>query len=135
MMEPVVAILMLGFFLLLALDVPIAVSIAMATFLGVLAAGYDPGYLVAMKLANGIDSFPLLAIPFFIVSGLLMGQGGVARRLMDFASALVGSTGGSHNSSTPACPCNDDGSRRRRTRVRVTSRPPRIARAPPARAR
>ena len=62
----------------------------MATFLGVLAAGYDPGYLVAMKLANGIDSFPLLAIPFFIVSGLLMGQGGIARRLMDFAAALVG---------------------------------------------
>ncbi|MCB1096846.1 MAG: TRAP transporter large permease [Verrucomicrobiae bacterium] len=90
MIEPVVAILMLGFVLLLALDVPIAVSIAMATFLGVLAAGYDPGYLVAMKLANGIDSFPLLAIPFFIVSGLLMGQGGIARRLMDFAAALVG---------------------------------------------
>ena len=62
----------------------------MATFLGVLAAGYDPGYLVAMKLANGIYSFPLLAIPFFIVSGLLMGQGGIARRLIDFAAALVG---------------------------------------------
>lgn len=90
MIEPVVAVLMIGFALLLMLDVPIAVSIAMATFLGVLAAGYDPGYLVAMKLANGIDSFPLLAIPFFIVSGLLMGQGGIARRLMDFAAALVG---------------------------------------------
>lgn len=75
-MEPVVAILLLGFVLLLTLDVPLAVSIAMATFPAALAAGNDSGCLVAMKLANGIDGFPLLAIPFFILSGLLMGTGG-----------------------------------------------------------
>jgi len=45
---------------------------------------------VAHKIATGIDSFALLAIPFFILSGLLMGHGGIARRLIDFANVLVG---------------------------------------------
>jgi len=46
--------------------------------------------IVSQKMATGIDSFPLLAIPFFILSGLLMGKGGIARRLIDFANVLVG---------------------------------------------
>jgi tripartite ATP-independent transporter DctM subunit len=41
-------------------------------------------------MTNGINSFPLLAIPFFVLSGILMGEGGMARRLMDFAAVLVG---------------------------------------------
>jgi TRAP-type C4-dicarboxylate transport system permease large subunit len=45
---------------------------------------------VAHKIATGIDSFSLLAIPFFILSGVLMGHGGIARRLIDFANVLVG---------------------------------------------
>ncbi len=45
---------------------------------------------VAHQIATGIDSFALLAIPFFILSGQLMGQGGIARRLIDFANTLVG---------------------------------------------
>jgi len=45
---------------------------------------------VAQRMATGIDSFALLAIPFFILSGLLMGRGGIARRLIDFAKVLVG---------------------------------------------
>jgi tripartite ATP-independent transporter DctM subunit len=89
-MSPVVWLLLVGFVLLLTIDVPIAVAIAMATFLCILASGSDATYVVALKLANGIDSFVLLAIPFFILSGLLMGQGGIARRLIDFAAATVG---------------------------------------------
>jgi tripartite ATP-independent transporter DctM subunit len=45
---------------------------------------------VAHNIATGIDSFSLLAIPFFILSGQLMGHGGIARRLIDFANVLVG---------------------------------------------
>jgi TRAP-type C4-dicarboxylate transport system permease large subunit len=86
----VVVILVLAFAVLLALNVPIGVAIALATFLAILGTGGDPNYTIAMKMANGIDSFALLAIPFFVFSGLLMGKGGMARRLIDFAGALVG---------------------------------------------
>ena len=62
-----------------------------STLLGILAIGGIPAVVtVAQRMATGIDSFSLLAIPFFILSGLLMGRGGIARRLIDFANALVG---------------------------------------------
>jgi tripartite ATP-independent transporter DctM subunit len=89
-MSSIIWLLIIGFGLLLAIDVPIAVAIAIATFLCIFASGGDATYTVALKMANGIDSFTLLAIPFFILSGLLMGQGGIARRLIDFAAACVG---------------------------------------------
>lgn len=89
-MTAIVVILSLSFVVLLALHVPIAVALALATFLAVLATGGDAAYIVANRLANGVDSFALLAIPFFILSGLLMGRGGIARRLMNFAAVLVG---------------------------------------------
>jgi tripartite ATP-independent transporter DctM subunit len=62
-----------------------------STVLAFLAMGDMPAFVaVAHKIATGIDSFALLAIPFFILSGQLMGHGGIARRLIDFANALVG---------------------------------------------
>jgi tripartite ATP-independent transporter DctM subunit len=62
-----------------------------STVLAFLAMGDLPAFVaVAHKIATGIDSFTLLAIPFFILSGLLMGHGGIARRLIDFANVLVG---------------------------------------------
>ena len=45
-----------------------------------------------VDMANGLDSFPLLAIPFFILAGELMASGGLARRMIDFASSMVGTT-------------------------------------------
>ena len=89
-MSPVLWLLLISFLLLLAIDVPIAVAIAVSSFLCIVASNGDATYTVALKMANGIDSFSLLAIPFFILSGLLMGQGGIARRLIDFAAACVG---------------------------------------------
>ena len=44
---------------------------------------------MAQRISTGIASFPLLAIPFFILSGILMGEGGMARRLIDFANAVI----------------------------------------------
>lgn len=85
------SILLVVFVALLCLRVPIAFVLGIATMLTALALGYDQVPLTtASDLSNGIDSFALLAIPFFILAGELMGKGGLARRLIDFAAALVG---------------------------------------------
>jgi tripartite ATP-independent transporter DctM subunit len=90
-MSEEVYILLIVFVGLLLLNVPIAICIGLATVATIATLGDVPtGYVVAQRLATGIASFPLLAIPFFVLSGVLMGDGGMARRLMDFASALVG---------------------------------------------
>lgn len=84
-------VLILVFAILLAINVPISVSIAMAAFATIAVVGGLPTEtVVAQRIATGIDSFSLLAIPFFILSGLLMGRGGIARRLINFANALLG---------------------------------------------
>lgn len=91
-MEISVFVLLISFVVLLALSVPIAISIGIATSLTMFfTISTGPAITtVAQRMATGIDSFALLAIPFFILSGLLMGQGGIARRLIDFAKVLVG---------------------------------------------
>jgi TRAP-type C4-dicarboxylate transport system permease large subunit len=86
----VALILIVVFILLLVMNVPIAVAIALATFCATLAIGTDPTIVVAANMVNGVNAFALLAIPFFILSGHLMGKGGLARRLIDFAATLVG---------------------------------------------
>ncbi len=91
-MELSVIILVISFVILLALSVPIAISIGIATSLTMLfTISSGPAVTtVAQRMVSGIDSFALLAIPFFILSGQLMGRGGIARRLIDFAKVLVG---------------------------------------------
>ncbi len=91
-MELSAVILVASFIVLLVLGVPIAFSIGIATTLTMLFT-ISPGpalTTVAQRMATGIDSFALLAIPFFILSGQLMGRGGIARRLIDFAKVVVG---------------------------------------------
>jgi tripartite ATP-independent transporter DctM subunit len=93
-----VLILTISFIFLLLINVPIAVSIGISTFLtGVYVMGSinSASDIIAQRMATGINSFSLLAIPFFILAGLFMGKGGIARRLIDFANTLVGRfTGG-----------------------------------------
>ncbi|HVR35309.1 MAG TPA: TRAP transporter large permease [Methylomirabilota bacterium] len=92
-MDSPLIILVLLFLLLLVLNVPVAVAICLSTLA---AAALAMGSLeiaaatIAQRMATGVNSFSLLAIPFFILSGLLMSRGGLARRLMDLATALVG---------------------------------------------
>lgn len=92
-MTPEEAILLLTVFVvLMALGVPVAFSIGLSTLLAMLLEG---GPTFAMKtmsqrMATGIDSFTLLAIPFFILAGQIMNRGGIAKRIIDFAKALVG---------------------------------------------
>lgn len=89
-------ILLLVFFVLLLLNVPVAVSIGLATLAAMLVSiDFTPAVTtIAQRMAGGINSFALLAIPFFIFSGLLMGRGGIAYRLIEFAKALIGSLPG-----------------------------------------
>ena len=89
-MVGIILVLVLSFFVLLLMNAPVAVAIAFSSLLAIFANGGDPGYTVAQRMANGVDSFPLLAIPFFVFSGYLMGRGGLARRLIDFAAVFVG---------------------------------------------
>jgi len=86
-----VLVLVVSFVLLLLLNVPVAFCMGLSTVLAFLAMGDMPAFVaVAHKIATGIDSFALLAIPFFILSGQFMGHGGIAQRLIDFANVLVG---------------------------------------------
>lgn len=97
-------ILLAAFVVLLVMNVPIVFCIGISTFLAVISLGTVPTDIVAERIANGISSFPLLAIPFFILSGILMGEGGMARRLIAFAGSLVGwCTGGLGFVNTLTC--------------------------------
>ena len=91
-----ILILVLSFVVLLAIGVPIAWSIGMASLLTMLVSIQTiPSFTtVAQRMATGLDSFTLLAIPFFILAGQIMNRGGIARRLIDFAKSLVGSLPG-----------------------------------------
>ena len=91
-MELSILALLLCFVILLLMNVPIAIAIGTATMVTMLFS-IDSGpavTVVAQRMAAGINSFALLAIPFFILSGYLMGQGGIAQRLINFAKVLVG---------------------------------------------
>ena len=85
-------ILALVFAVLLFAGVPIAFAIGSAAVAALLVS-LDPAAattVIAQRMATGLDSFALLAIPFFILSGQLMNRGGIARRLIDLAKVIVG---------------------------------------------
>ncbi|HEX9898244.1 MAG TPA: TRAP transporter large permease [Candidatus Methylomirabilis sp.] len=76
--------------LLLALEFPVAFAMTGASALYILLQGDIPLVVMAQRVTVGVDSFVLLAIPFFFLAGELMNQGGITQRLMDLAQALVG---------------------------------------------
>jgi tripartite ATP-independent transporter DctM subunit len=87
-----IALLIIVFAGLFALGVPIAVCIGLST-LTTMAMTMDflPAVTtIAQRMAGGLNSFALLAIPLFILSGQLMAQGGIARRLVEFSKAIIG---------------------------------------------
>lgn len=91
MTESIIALVAV-FVILLFSNVPISICIGMASIVAMFfSMPPQPAVTqVAQKIATGLDSFALLAIPFFILSGQLMGRGGIARRLINLAKALVG---------------------------------------------
>ena len=89
-------ILVLSFLILLAIGVPIAWSIGLSSvFTMLVSIDTIPAFTtVAQRMATGLDSFSLLAIPFFVLAGQIMNHGGIAQRLIAFAKAIVGSLPG-----------------------------------------
>lgn len=72
------------------LSVPVGVAIGLAAIFGIHFFSALPLLVVPQKIFTSLDSFPLLAVPFFILAGNLMTHGGVSRRLVDFAKSLIG---------------------------------------------
>jgi len=72
------------------LNTPIAVAIGLASLAAILWSGMIPPVVIVQKMFTAADSFPLMAVPFFILAGSLMEQGGISRRLVEFANSIVG---------------------------------------------
>jgi TRAP-type C4-dicarboxylate transport system permease large subunit len=83
-------VLLGGFLLLMVFGVPVAVAMAGASLAYLLVHGGAPDVIVAQRMIAGVESFPLLAVPFFILAGNLMNIAGVTGRIYAFAVALVG---------------------------------------------
>ncbi len=86
----IIAALFITLFLLILLGVPIAFALAIASLVAILIEGSIPDLVILHQMLGGMDSFPLLSIPFFILAGALMNQGGITKRIFDFAGALMG---------------------------------------------
>ncbi|HRY25170.1 MAG TPA: TRAP transporter large permease subunit, partial [Geminicoccaceae bacterium] len=83
-------IVVLAFLVLMALGVPIVLALGSPVALYILISGDVPIVVIAHRFYSGLNNFTLLAIPFFVLAGLLMEAGGLSRRIVDFASSLVG---------------------------------------------
>lgn len=86
-------ILFLLFFILLLVGAPIAIAIGLSSFVAIIDSGV-PIDTLARSMFSGVDSFTLMAIPFFVFAGDLMLAGGTSKRLIDFAKKWVGWTTG-----------------------------------------
>lgn len=86
-----ICILIFSFILLISIGTPIAWSIALSSLFSLIVnlPNISSFTTIAQRMATGLDSFSLLAIPFFILSGQLMTHGGIAKRLISFAKTLV----------------------------------------------
>jgi TRAP-type C4-dicarboxylate transport system permease large subunit len=83
-------ILIGAFLVLMLLGLPVALAMIAASLLYILATGSVPNVIVAQRMIAGVESFPLLAVPFFILAGNLMNIAGITGRIYNFAVALVG---------------------------------------------
>src|SRR5215470_1531223 len=75
---------------LMGSGIPVAIAMAGASLVYVLVSGNVPDYVVIHRMVGGLDSFPLLAVPFFILAGNLMNNAGVTNRIYNYALSLVG---------------------------------------------
>ena len=91
-----ISILILSFLLLISIRVPVAWSLGISSLLTLLVSvdTFPAVTTIAQRLVTGLDSFSILAIPFFILAGHIMNKGGIAERLIAFAKSLVGALPG-----------------------------------------
>ena len=83
------AILLIVVFVLLVIGAPVTVALGVGSLLFILMEG-TPSVVVLHRMVSGVDSFPLIAVPFFILAGHLMNSAGITTRIFDFAKAMVG---------------------------------------------
>ena len=79
-------LLFFGFFALMLIGVPIGIALGSAAVLAILFGLNVPLIVVAQTMFNGVNSFPLMAIPFFILGGDLMSNGGISKKLVQFVN-------------------------------------------------
>lgn len=90
-----IAFLLISFFVLLLLGAPIAVALGFSSILGILFVGGSNPVTVGQRIFEGMNSFALLAVPLYTFAGLVMGKGGIAKRIINFCYSIVGHiTGG-----------------------------------------
>lgn len=87
-------ILIVVFGVLVILNVPLAVGMGLASLAALAITQKVPIFIVAQRMFTGLDSFPLLAIPLFMIAGRLMERGGISKRLIGLATNMVGSVSG-----------------------------------------
>ncbi|RUT34783.1 TRAP transporter large permease [Arsenicitalea aurantiaca] len=85
-----IGILLVVFLVLIALEVPVAFAMIFAALMFILTGPGLPEQIVIQRMPGGLDSFPLLAIPLFVLAGHLFNRAGISERIFDFASAAVG---------------------------------------------
>ena len=99
-------VLFASFFILLIMMVPIGYAIGIATLIAILVCGDGniPLLMISQKAITGCDSFPLMAVPFFMLAGNLMSGGGIAKRILNFFDTFTGFiTGGLSMVTTITC--------------------------------
>ena len=82
--------LLTSFLALMVTGIAVAIAMAGSSLISILVSGSTPPMVVVHRMISGLDSFPLLAVPFFILAGNLMNNAGITNRIYNFALALVG---------------------------------------------
>lgn len=99
-----VSILFCAFFVLIFIGVPIAIALGLASVLALTLASHMPLLLLPQKIFNGVNSFPFMAIPLFLLAGNIMAEAKISERLVALAQVFVGRfPGGLAHVSTGAC--------------------------------
>lgn len=83
-------ILIITLIVLFLINVPLSIAIAGSSIIAFIFSGNFPLMMVTQRMVNAVDSFPLMAVPLFMLAGALMDVGGLSRRIVDFADSLVG---------------------------------------------
>jgi tripartite ATP-independent transporter DctM subunit len=86
----ILALLFVSFLVLIALEMPVAFALGLSSLSYLLLEGRTPLVILVQRMTSGLDSFPFLALPLFVLAGNVFSRGGIARRIYDFARALVG---------------------------------------------
>lgn len=85
-----IGIMFIVMFALIFIGLPVYLSILGSGSMFLIATGIKPLLLVSQRMTTGLDSFPLLAIPLFVLVGELMDRGGISKRMIDWADSLMG---------------------------------------------